>query len=349
MDINLHNYETYFLLLIDNELSVTEQQAVARFVEEHPALAEELDLLKETKLIDREIEVFAGKDALLKSTDGEINENNYEAYLLNDIDGELTDDEQIKLLEYVEAHPAIKEELQILQQTILTKETITFPNKNTLYRKEKSVKPIVFIGWKQMSVAAIVAGIILLSINLIKEDSTVVFEKTASNQKSNHRSNTNPNKNIALVLSSGNKNKTEINRIEQSIPMQQIAQNELIKVNSNSTRYTKKVEEIVEVDDKIFTENIQSILVSEIHLTDLKSSNIIGLIMDTDSANASANNNSLTEVEAYKELNTNERDNTVYIGSLTINKDKFRGLIRKASAFLKIHSKQDELEVAPDK
>lgn len=347
MEINLHNYETYFLLLIDNELSIAEQQAVARFVEEHPALAEELDLLRETKLVDREIEVFAGKEALLKSTDGEINEKNYEAYLLNHIDGELTDNEQIKLLEYVEAHPAIKEELQILQQTILTNETICFPNKNSLYRKEKSVKPIVFIGWKQMSVAAIVVGIILLSINLIKEDSTVVFEKTASNQKSNHRSNT--NKNSALVLSSGNKNKTEINRIEQSIPMQQIAQNELIKVNSNSTRYTKKVEEIVEVDDKIFIENIKPILVSEIHVSDLKSSNIIGLIMDTDSANASANNNSLTEIEVYKELNTNERDNTVYIGSLTINKDKFRGLIRKASAFLKIHSKQDELEVAPDK
>jgi hypothetical protein len=71
--------------------------------------------------------------------------------------------------------------------------------------------------------------------------------------------------------------------------------------------------------------------------------------MDADSVNASANNNSLTEIEAYKELNTNERDNSLYIGSLIINKDKFRGLVRKASAFLKIHSRQDELEIAPDK
>jgi|LakMenEpi03Aug12_release.lakeMendotaPanAssembly.Ray.scaffolds.fasta_scaffold29482_7 hypothetical protein len=347
MDINLHNYETYFLLLIDNELSIAEQQAVACFVAEHPALAEELNLLKETKLKDGDIELYNGKEALLKSTAKGINEDNYEAYLLNYIDDELTEDEQHKLLKYVEAHPAIKEDLQILQQTVLTKEVIVFSNKNSLYRKEKSVKPVVFIGWKQMRIAAIVAGIILLSINLIKKDSTVVFEKTVAHQKSNHRSNA--NKNIALASSSDNHNKKDINNIEQSIPKQQVAQNELINVNSNSPLYIKKAEEIIEVDNEIIKGNTPPILASEIHVADLKSSNVLGLIMDADSVNASANNNSLTEIEAYKELNTNERDNSLYIGSLIINKDKFRGLVRKASAFLKIHSRQDELEIAPDK
>jgi len=347
MDINLHNYETYFLLLIDNELSIAEQQAVARFVEEHPALAEELNLLKETKLTDGDIELYNGKEALLKSTANGINEDNYEAYLLNYIDDELTEDEQNKLLKYVEAHPAIKEELQILRQTVLTNEAIVFADKNSLYRNEKSSKPMVFIGWRPLRVAAVAAGLILLSINLIKKDSTVIFEKTVAHQKSNHQSNI--NKNIALASASDNKNKTDNNSIQQSIPKQEGAHNELINLKSFSTLNAKNTAEIIEIENESFKRNAQLVLTGDIPVSGSKLSNVVGSIMDTDSVNTIALNNSLNEPETYKEINTNERDNTVYIGSLSINKDKFRGLIRKASAFLKIHSKQEELEVTPDK
>lgn len=43
--INLSNYEDWFLLYADGELTVAEQKAVLQFVEAHPGLKEELDLL----------------------------------------------------------------------------------------------------------------------------------------------------------------------------------------------------------------------------------------------------------------------------------------------------------------
>lgn len=43
--INLSNYEDWFLLYADGELTVAEQGAVLQFVEMHPGLKEELDLL----------------------------------------------------------------------------------------------------------------------------------------------------------------------------------------------------------------------------------------------------------------------------------------------------------------
>jgi len=43
--INLSNYEDWFLLYADGELTVAEQETVLQFVEAHPGLKEELDLL----------------------------------------------------------------------------------------------------------------------------------------------------------------------------------------------------------------------------------------------------------------------------------------------------------------
>jgi len=43
--INLSNYEDWFLLCADGELTVAEQEAVLQFVKQHPSLQEELDLL----------------------------------------------------------------------------------------------------------------------------------------------------------------------------------------------------------------------------------------------------------------------------------------------------------------
>jgi hypothetical protein len=43
--INLSNYEDWFLLYADGELTVAEQEAVLQFVKQHPSLQEELDLM----------------------------------------------------------------------------------------------------------------------------------------------------------------------------------------------------------------------------------------------------------------------------------------------------------------
>ena len=86
MTINRNNYEQYFLLWVDGELSPEEMIAVERFIEEHPDLAEELSLLQDTKLVPEEQVVFKGKEQLLKQSTNEISLNNYETWFLLFID-----------------------------------------------------------------------------------------------------------------------------------------------------------------------------------------------------------------------------------------------------------------------
>jgi hypothetical protein len=68
-----------------------------------------------------------------------INRNNYEEYMLLYIDGELSSDERQAMDAFLQVNPDLKEELELLQQTILRPEQIAFTDKNTLYKKEEGI------------------------------------------------------------------------------------------------------------------------------------------------------------------------------------------------------------------
>lgn len=62
-EISLKNYETYFLLYIDDELSIQQKASVELFVLQHPVLQESFLLLLQTKL-KPDWEVFSNKEIL---------------------------------------------------------------------------------------------------------------------------------------------------------------------------------------------------------------------------------------------------------------------------------------------
>ena len=64
MDINRSNYESYFLLYLDNELNPAEKFAVDKFIRENTDLYNEFELLQQTVLIPQDL-VFDHKELLL--------------------------------------------------------------------------------------------------------------------------------------------------------------------------------------------------------------------------------------------------------------------------------------------
>src|SRR5689334_13460877 len=111
MTINRHNYEEFFILYLDNELSSGDRRQVELFAQQHPDLGEELQMLQQTRLdIDTSI-VFEGKEMLMKSsTPGSINSDNYEEYLVQYIDDELNAEQKAAVETYTNNNPAVKRE-----------------------------------------------------------------------------------------------------------------------------------------------------------------------------------------------------------------------------------------------
>lgn len=62
--IDLLNYETFFLLYADGELSPSEQESVLQFVAQHPLLEEEFNRIKALKFIPDKGLVMMDKSVL---------------------------------------------------------------------------------------------------------------------------------------------------------------------------------------------------------------------------------------------------------------------------------------------
>jgi len=165
MTINRHNYEEFFILYLDNELSIADRRQVELFAQQHPDLGEELQLLLQTRLDMDPSVVFEGKESLMQLPSLElINSKNYEEWLVQYIDNELNDEQNASVEIYAANNPVAGAALDILLKTKLHPETsITFFNKDALYRKEEApVRRIVPVMWWR--VAAAVLLLIALTI-----------------------------------------------------------------------------------------------------------------------------------------------------------------------------------------
>jgi len=165
MTINRHNYEEFFILYLDNELSSADRRQVDLFVQQHPDLGEELQMLQQTRLDSDPSIVFEGKESLMQLPSLElINSNNYEEWLVQYIDNELNDEQNASVEVYAASNPAAGAALDILLKTKLQPEnSITFFNKEILYRREEApVRGIVPVMWWR--VAAAVLLLIALTI-----------------------------------------------------------------------------------------------------------------------------------------------------------------------------------------
>lgn len=170
--ITRNNYEEFFLLYVDGELSTAENLAVEEFVAQNPDLKEELETLLQCRITPDEAPVFTGKDQLLKHLTpvaapdpaGAIDIHNYESFFLSYIDGELDEHTRQAVADFARRHPEKGIELQQLQRTVNTPDlSIVFPGKEGLYRKEEKRK-IAWLPFVRIAAAALIIGAIGLLI-----------------------------------------------------------------------------------------------------------------------------------------------------------------------------------------
>lgn len=154
MQITRHNYETFFLLYVDNELSAADKKAVDVFVQANPDLKLELEALLQT--------VVKADDIVLSKKDWLYREESITALqesLLLYTDDELTAAEKHSVELLLSIDEAAKKEWSTLSKIKLTPDmAVGFPDKKLLYRSEGG--RVVGFNWWRVAAAAVLLGIV---------------------------------------------------------------------------------------------------------------------------------------------------------------------------------------------
>lgn len=189
MKIDRHNYEEFFILYWDNELSAVQRQAVENFVKENTDLREEFKILGETRFAPDATLQFNEKDFLVN--DSFINITNYEEQLLNYIDDEVTAGERKDIEKFVSLNPVAQRELTLLQKTKLKPDVETaFFDKSVLYRKEEKPVRIFSLTWFRVAVAAalvLIAG--FTTFQIVSSDKNIATVAAVENPNNNRTEN----------------------------------------------------------------------------------------------------------------------------------------------------------------
>ena len=169
MTINRNNYETYFLLYVDNELCAAERKAVDEFIAENTDLKNELEILLATTLPVDEIS-FPFGHSLLKN---EALEDSLREKLLLHLDNELDETGVSQMQNELQKNTSVQREWNILKQTKLDPaDEVVFEDKRSLYRKEKSI--VIYMRFMRAAVAAaIIAAVIYSGISFFSNGKAV--------------------------------------------------------------------------------------------------------------------------------------------------------------------------------
>jgi hypothetical protein len=149
--ISLANYEEYFLLYADSELTTAEKDSVHNFVLAYPQLQQELDLILHTKLPAEEI-TFENKEELLAHNMKSIA---VDETLLLYIDNELNEGERRAVEQKLKEDALYQLQYKLLLKTKpASPDEIIYPYKKELYRYEE--KKWFSTYWMHIAAAVVI-------------------------------------------------------------------------------------------------------------------------------------------------------------------------------------------------
>ncbi len=351
--INQHNYEEFFLLYVDGELSAADKQAVEQFVQANPDLAIELEMLQQTLLINDEL-AFEDKDLLFRTEATEINSYNYEEHFLLYADNELTVGAKENVEKFVLQHPALQENFMLLQHTKLEPETIVFSDKQSLYRKEETKKPVFILGWQRIAIAAALIGFVVLVWTLIPH--TISSEQNLAQQKSDEKSSginsigsekkikdrvlsNNVASNAVVTASVSNNGSKSISTEKNKLAKNKVVVETNNLIASNTTPAVSQPVESTRANTVSVTASTNETATAKVVQTlPVENTSISGIDLGKTPNNPEENKSYFTDnaqQAVYKELDTEDDKKSLLLGSLEINKDKLRGFFRKAGSIFR--------------
>ncbi|TWI83469.1 hypothetical protein IQ13_1581 [Lacibacter cauensis] len=138
MNINRHNYEEFFLLYVDNELTAGQREIVEAFVAANPDLQEEFALINQsTFTADAKLD-----DAFMQSLLKPVEESSVnEEQLLLYVDEELPAAEKANVEKELLTNTSLQKELLWLRRSQVKPDTsIVFPDKQLLYKQAEPAR-----------------------------------------------------------------------------------------------------------------------------------------------------------------------------------------------------------------
>lgn len=354
--INRNNYEEYFLLYADDELNAVTKLAVERFTQQNTDLAVELEMLMQTKSTPQKI-VFANKEDLLRTEGNSINETNYEEYFLLYLDNELSAVKREEVEMYVLQHPKLQDAFTGLKQAVITQEIINYGDKTGLYRTEK--RRTVYIKPWRLAAAAILIGVCAVGwwlwqtpvhINALADNHLMqnqTKQKTFIIKPADTINNEikKPEPIVAQTLPRLKNKVAEKIKVEKEKPVMpiikqaDIAEHKLLPQQENKNNAIRQDNIVKENDQPVIKNN--DIAVKHVPTLQNSTENIITAPKQSKVNNESNNNYKVYDV-AYKEINTNDEDNSLHVGAFDLNKNKVKNLLKKAGRMF--INKQNRLE-----
>lgn len=179
--INVHNYEEFAIDYMVGNLSAQEAEAFTTFLAQHPDIADEV-LLFETDTPANHTETVSFSVLKKEIKSQRITEDNFEEYCIADMEGDLDQDAQERLLEFIGDNTERLKVKSDFKQTLLIAETIEYPHKESL--KRKLHKPLFLTHSIKRYIAFAAASIIAFGIFFIIPDRDNTAFQVADNTPS---------------------------------------------------------------------------------------------------------------------------------------------------------------------
>ena len=342
MEINQHNYEHYFLMYIDNELSGEEMAAVNDFIMQHPNYANKLEALQQLKI----------------SPDSFIYENKFSLYKLSEqdeqcityLENEMTNEEKASFESEISTDIYLQTNVKQWQATFITPPTTIEidPNfKNSLYKKSAQIKPLwanaTFKRWA--SVAAIL--VVVIGFNLFNTQN----KQEAPSFTNNKGVKTELNNTAVIEMNNG----TDINATKSAIAFNKIRKETLLPIvyTSAQAQNENANSKLNLLNNKIIDAPNNDIEIALLAKEDINTKTIDETITLTKEIRPTSISNVIEEAKnnfeaitptqvQYSNIDTDEEDRIINIANLEIDGAKFREISRKITTLFKRNKPEND-------